>query len=450
MTVKVRFAPSPTGRIHAGNVRAALVNWLFAHRQKGVFVLRIDDTDLERSTRENEDLIETDLKWLGLTWEERYNQSRRFDIYQKAADYLKAAGRLYPAYETAEELDRRRKVQLSRGLPPVYDRAALSLSDDDKATFEAEGRKAHWRFRLDGKRVAWDDLVRGHCEVDTTSMSDPVLIREDGAFLYTLPSVVDDMDMKISHVIRGEDHVANTGTQLEIFEALQGLFAAPLPQFAHMPLLVGNDGEGLSKRLGSMSISQMRDDGLEPLAIVSHLAKIGTSDPLEAAPSLEALAEMQDFAKMGRAPARYDVDDLMRLNAAVLQHMPYAEARPRLAALGAYFLPEDRGELFWETVRQNISKFSDVSEWRDIVAGDIAPRIEDAAFISRTLELLPSPYGRDSWQSWTAAIKEATGAKGRALFMPLRQALTGQDHGPDMGALSFLIGRDKIAQRLGG
>lgn len=443
MTVKVRFAPSPTGRIHAGNVRAALVNWLFAHRQNGVFVLRIDDTDVERSTQENEDLIETDLTWLGLDWQERYNQSKRFDIYQKAADYLKSTGRLYAAYETAEELDRRRKVQLSRGLPPVYDRAALKLTDEERAALEAEGRKPHWRFKLDGRRVAWEDLVRGHCEVDTTSMSDPVLIREDGAFLYTLPSVVDDMDMAITHVIRGEDHVANTGTQLEIFAALKGLFDAPLPQFAHMPLLVGADGEGLSKRLGSMSISQMRDDGLEPLAIVSHLAKIGTSDPLEAATSLDALAELQDFAKMGRAPARYDFDDLMRLNAAVLQHMAYAEAQPRLAALDA-----DLGDLFWETVRQNISKFSDVTEWRDIVAGSIAPRIEDPAFISKTLELLPSPYGRESWQAWTAAIKEATGAKGKSLFMPLRQALTGMDHGPDMGALSFLMGRDKIVERL--
>ena len=445
MTVKVRFAPSPTGRIHAGNVRTAVVNWLFAKKHQGVFVLRIDDTDFERSTKENEALIETDLTWLGLTWDERDNQSKRFDLYQKAADHLKAIGRLYPAYETAEELDRRRKVQLSRGLPPVYDRAALKLTDAEKAAFEAEGRKPHWRFKLDGKRVAWEDLVRGHCEVDTTSMSDPVLIREDGAFLYTLPSVVDDMDMKITHVIRGEDHVANTGTQLEVFEALQGLFPVGLPVFAHMPLLVGADGEGLSKRLGSMSISQMRDDGLEPLAIVSHLARIGTSDVLEAAPSLEALVEGQDFAKMGRAPARYNFDDLMRLNAAVLQHTSYADAQPRLEALDA-----DLGELFWDTIRQNISKFSDVTEWRDIVTGDITPRIEDAAFISRTLELLPADYGRDSWQAWTAAIKDATGAKGKALFMPLRQALTGMDHGPDMGALSFLIGRDKIARRLAG
>jgi glutamyl-tRNA synthetase len=446
MTVKVRFAPSPTGRIHAGNVRAALINWLFAQKHQGVFVLRIDDTDLERSTKENEDLIETDLKWLGLEWGERYNQSKRFDIYQKCADALKADGRLYACYETADELDRRRKVQLSRGLPPIYDRAALSLTAEEIAAFEAEGRKPHWRFKLEGKRVAWEDLVRGHCEVDTTSMSDPVLIREDGAFLYTLPSVVDDIDMKISHVIRGEDHVANTGTQLEIFEALSAFFGgAPLPVFAHMPLLVGADGEGLSKRLGSMSISQMRDDGLEPLAITSHLAKIGTSDALEAAPSLMALVEGQDFDKMGRAPARYDFADLMRLNAQALQAMSYADVKKRLEDFDA-----DLGELFWETVKPNLHRFAEVVLWMNIVRGDIEPIISDPALITRALELLPADYGRDSWSVWTASIKEATGAKGKGLFMPLRLALTGQEHGPDMGALSFLIGRHKIAERLGG
>jgi len=444
MTVKVRFAPSPTGRIHAGNVRAALINWLYAKKHQGVFVLRIDDTDLERSTKENEDLIETDLKWLGLEWGERYNQSKRFDLYQKAAEALKAAGRLYACYETAEELDRRRKVQLSRGLPPVYDRAALNLTDAEKAAFEAEGRKPHWRFKLEGKRVAWEDLVRGHCEIDTTSMSDPVLIREDGAFLYTLPSVVDDLDMKITHVIRGEDHVANTGTQLEIFEALSGFFgAASLPTFAHMTLLVGADGEGLSKRLGSLSISEMRAQGYEPLAVTSHLAKIGTSDPVEPSESLEALAVLQDFAKMGRAPARYDLEELLRVNAGVLQAMSYAEAQPRLAALSA-----DLGELFWETVKPNLSLFKDVAEWANIVSGDITPVIEEAGFAASALALLPADYGRDSWSVWTAAIKEATGAKGKSLFMPLRLALTGKAHGPDMGALSFLIGREKIAARL--
>lgn len=446
MTVKCRFAPSPTGKIHVGNVRAALTNWLYAKKHQGVFVLRIDDTDLERSTKANEDQIERDLTWLGLGWGERYNQSKRFDIYQRAADYLKSIGRLYPAYETAEELDRRRKVQLSRGLPPVYDRAALKLTDAERAALEAEGRKPHWRFKLDGKRVAWEDLVRGHCEVDTTSMSDPVLIREDGLFLYTLPSVVDDLDMKITHVIRGEDHVANTGTQIEIFEVLSGFFGnQPLPTFAHMSLLVGADGEALSKRLGSMSVMQMNEEGYEPLAICSHLAKIGTSDPLEAAPSMASLVELQDFVKMGRAPARYDVADLLRLNAGVLQAMTYAEAKPRLIEMDA-----DHGELFWETIRTNLHLFKEVRIWSRIVAGTINPDIVDADFLAKALELLPADYGRDSWQAWTAAIKEATGAKGRALFMPLRQALTGLDHGPDMGALSFLIGRDTIVQRLKG
>jgi len=257
MSVKVRFAPSPTGKLHVGNVRTALVNWLFAKGQGGSFVLRIDDTDLARSTQEFEDGIETDLTWLGLVWDERYNQSKRFDRYEEAAARLKASGRLYACYETSEELDRRRKVQLSRGLPPIYDRAALELTEAEKAAYEAEGRRPHWRFKLEGKRVAWEDLARGHAEVDTASMSDPVLIREDGLFLYTLPSVVDDIDMDITHIIRGEDHVTNTGAQIEIFEALD----AKVPGFAHMPLLVGADGAALSKRLGSLSISDMRDQG---------------------------------------------------------------------------------------------------------------------------------------------------------------------------------------------
>ena len=443
--IKVRFAPSPTGKIHVGNVRAALANWLFAKKHQGVFVLRIDDTDLERSTKENEDQIEADLTWLGLPWGERYNQSKRFDLYRDCAKFLKSIGRLYACYETADELDRRRKVQLTRGLPPIYDRAGLNLSDAEKAAFEAEGRKPHWRFKLIGKRVAWDDLVRGHCEVDTASMSDPVLIREDGAFLYTLPSVADDIDMKITHVIRGEDHVANTGTQLEIFEALAPFFKSEsLPQFAHMSLLIGADGEALSKRLGSMSIMEMQKDGLEPLAITSHLAKIGTSDPLEAAASIEDLIALQDFSKLGRAPARYDFADLMRLNAGVLQAMSYTCAQSRLKALDC-----DLGDLFWDTVRPNLHKFDDVADWANVVKGDIETSIEDAEFITKAAALLPDPYGRESWSAWTGAIKEATGAKGKALFMPLRLAITGREHGPDMGALTYLIGRDVLAKRLG-
>lgn len=441
MSVKVRFAPSPTGRLHVGNVRTALVNWLFAKGQGGAFVLRIDDTDLERSTKEFETGIETDLQWLGLTWDERYNQSQRFDRYEEAAARLKASGRLYPCYETSDELDRRRKVQLSRGLPPIYDRAALSLTDDDKAKLEAEGRRPHWRFRLEGKRVAWEDLARGHAEVDTASMSDPVLIREDGLFLYTLPSVVDDIDMKITHVIRGEDHVTNTGAQIEVFEAL----GADAPGFAHMPLLVGADGAALSKRLGSLSIADMRDQGYEPIAITSHLGRIGTSDPLEVAESVEALGQSFAFSKMGRSPARYDTADLDRLNAQALHGIAYDDARARLAAMDC-----DLGQGFWDAVRPNLGKFADVKDFARLVNGPVTPVIADPAFAAAALALLPASIGADSWSAWTGAVKERTGAKGKALFMPLRQAVTGMEHGPDMAALLPLIDRDRIVRRLKG
>ena len=441
MSVKVRFAPSPTGKLHVGNVRTALVNWMFAKGQGGSFVLRIDDTDLARSTAEFEQGIELDLAWLGLLWDERHNQSKRFDRYEAAAERLKAAGRLYPCYETAEELDRRRKVQLSRGLPPVYDRAALNLTEADKAAFEAEGRKPHWRFRLDGKRVAWEDLARGHAEVDTASRSDPVLIREDGLVLSTLPSVVDDIEMDITHVIRGEDHVTNTGAQIERFEALGG----PVPAFAHMPLLVGADGQALSKRLGSLSISEMRDQGYEPIAITSHLGRIGTSDPLEVAPTIAALGESFSFSKMGRSPARYDTADLDRLNAQALHAMDYATARPRLDAMGS-----DLGEEVWNALRPNLEKFADVVELERIISGPVTPVIEDPAFAAAALEVLPASLGADAWSVWTTAVKERTGAKGKALFMPLRLILTGQAHGPDMATLTPLIGRERIARRLAG
>ena len=441
MSVKVRFAPSPTGKLHVGNVRTALVNWLFAKGQGGAFVLRIDDTDLVRSTQESEDNIEIDLKWLGLTWDERYNQSKRFDRYEEAAAKLKADGRLYPCYETADELDRRRKVQLSRGLPPIYDRAALSLTDAEKAALEAEGRRPHWRFKLEGKRVAWEDLSRGHAEVDTASMSDPVLIREDGLFLYTLPSVVDDIDMEITHIIRGEDHVTNTGAQIEIFEAL----GAKVPGFAHMPLLVGADGTALSKRLGSLAIMDMRADGYEPIAITSHLGKIGTSDNLEVAPSIQALGDSFAFSKMGRSPARYDTADLDRLNAQALHEMDYATAQPRLQALDA-----DLGAGFWTAVRGNLNTFADVADTARIVKGPIQPVIEDATFAEAALRLLPDVIDENAWSAWTNAVKAETGAKGKALFMPLRLALTGQPHGPDMAALAPLIGRDAIQRRLRG
>lgn len=442
MSIRLRFAPSPTGRIHVGNVRTALMNWLFAIPQGGTVLLRIDDTDLARSTKEYEQSIVDDLAWLGLEWAERANQSHRFDAYEAAAAKLKAAGLLYPAYETEDELDRRRKIAQATGKPPVYDRAALKLSAEDRAKLEAEGRKPHWRFKLSGARKDWNDLVRGNVSIDTASLSDPVLIREDGAFLYTLPSVVDDIDFKITHIVRGEDHVTNSGVQIEIFEALGG----PVPQFGHFPLLVGADGNALSKRIGSLGVGELAAEGYEPMTVLSHLAKIGTSDPVEARASLDLLASEFSFDKIGRAPARFDPEDLKRVNAQLLHQYDYSKVKDRLAKLEA-----DKGEAFWNAIRANIQLLPEARQWAHIVDGPIEPFVSDKTFAAAALEVLPKgPYDATSWSAFTNAVKEKTGAKGKALFMPLRQALTGLDHGPEMAALFALIGEDKARKRLSG
>jgi glutamyl-tRNA synthetase len=440
MSIRLRFAPSPTGRLHVGNVRTALLNWLYARGQGGQMLLRIDDTDFARSTKEFEDGIDADLVWLGLRWDERANQSQRAGAYAKAAEKLKAAELLYAAYETEDEIDRKRKIAQATGRPPIYDRAALKLTDAERAALEAQGRKPHWRFKLSGARREWNDMVRGPQSIDTASLSDPVLIREDGAFLYTLPSVVDDVDFNITHIVRGEDHVTNSGVQIEIFEAL----GAQAPEFGHFPLLVGADGEALSKRLGSLSVMDLRVQGYEPMAVLSHLAKLGTSDPVEARLSFDQLVAEFSFDKIGRAPARFDPEELKRVNAAVLHQSDYAAVRARLAELGA-----DKGEAFWNAVRANLELLPDVTAWVRIVDGPIDPVVNDKAFADAAAALLPQgAYDGASWQAFTNAVKEKTGAKGKALFMPLRQALTGMDHGPEMAALFPLIGEARARKRL--
>ncbi|QSR21361.1 glutamate--tRNA ligase [Hyphomonas sp. KY3] len=441
----VRFAPSPTGRLHVGNVRTALINWLFAKGQQGKFILRIDDTDTERSTQEYEDGIRTDLTWLGLVWDDSFSQSKRFAEYDAAADKLREMGLLYPCYETADELDRKRKIALSRGRPPVYDRAALELSDEDKAKLEAEGRTPHWRFKLSGGRVEWTDLVRGDQSIDTSSLSDPILIREDGSYLYTLPSVVDDIEAKITHVVRGEDHVTNSGAQIEIFKALGGT----APAMAHTPLLIGADGQGLSKRLGSLSMGELRAQGYEPMAVSSLLAKIGTSDNVEARETLDQLVAEFDFGKIGRAPARFDETELLSLNAAILHGLPFEAVKDRLADVD----PRAADEAFWTVVRENCSLLPDVAAWVETVFGEITPLVdaEDKDFVATAATLLPEgELTGESWSQWANAVKAETGRKGRGLFMTLRKALTGQEHGPDMGALLPLIGRDRALRRLQG
>jgi len=434
----VRFAPSPTGRLHVGNVRTALMNVLFAQAEGGTFVLRIDDTDLDRSTAEFEQGIRDDLSWLGVSWGKTFKQSDRFGMYDEAADKLRKAGLLYACYETSEELDRQRKLLRVAGKPPIYNRAALELTDEEKAALEAEGRTPHWRFKLSGGTVTWHDLVRGEQTIDMSSLSDPVLIRGDGSYLYTLPSVVDDIEAEITHVIRGEDHVTNSGAQIEIFRALSD----HLPEFAHTPLLVGGDGKSLSKRLGSLSMLELRQQGIEPMSIASLLAKIGTSDAVEIRHSLKALADEFAFTKIGRAPARFDEKDLTALNAKLLHETPYADVKDRV--------PGD--EDFWNIVRANIEKISDIDDWADIVlkpmSGEIAA--EDKAFCETAAEFLPAKVTPETWGSLISHLKAETGRKGKGLFMPLRLALTGQQHGPSMDDMLQLLGAEKAKARLRG
>ncbi|MES2256719.1 MAG: glutamate--tRNA ligase [Pseudomonadota bacterium] len=438
--VIVRVAPSPTGYLHVGNARAALLNYLFAHHAGGKFMLRIDDTDDTRSKPEFEAAILEDLKWLGLTHDIFARQSDRADRYREAAERLKTAGRLYPCYETAAELDRRRKRQMAAGKPPVYDRAALNLTTEQRDAFEAEGRKPHWRFKLSHDKVRWNDLIRGPVEIDTATLSDPVLIREDGRFLYTLPSVVDDAEFAVSHILRGEDHVTNSAPQIEIFEAL----GAPVPRFAHFALFVAAGGEVLSKREGSLSLRTLRDEGIEALALNAYLARIGTSDSIEPALSLHELAGGFAFEKMGRALAHFDMAELTALNAKTLHAMPYDIVASRLMAMGVE-------AAVWEAVKPNVIRLADASELQKLVTGPVTPVIEDKGFATRALALLPpEPWDESTWGAWTKAVAAETGAKGRALFHPLRLALTGLEHGPELKKLLPLIGRARTLARLEG
>jgi len=435
MTVTVRFAPSPTGLLHVGNARTALLNWLFARQTGGRFLLRIDDTDAARSTRDFENGIYRDLEWLGLTWDATDRQANRLAKYSAAFYRLQAGGHIYPAYETEDELNRQRSLLAARKLPPVYNRA--SLDPANKAKWEAEGRAPHWRFRLSRTKIQWRDLIRGAVEIDTATMSDPVLVRADGAFLYTLPSVADDIDMTVTHVVRGEDHVTNTAAQIEIFRAL----GAPEPQFAHHPLLVGAGGEALSKRLGSLSLQQLREDGLEPMAVAAYLAKIGTSDAVEPRATLGELAADCDFAKIGRAPAHFVPEELDALNARTLHILPYAAVRDRLPF---------RDEAIWNVLRPNLNRLSDAATLAKLVTGPVTPVIEGDLAARAAASLPPEPWDEGTWAAWTAAVSARTGARGRALFHPLRLALTGLEHGPELKKLLPLIRRARVLARLKG
>lgn len=441
--VITRFAPSPTGMLHVGSVRTALVCWLFARNQGGKFILRIDDTDLERSKQEYTDAIMSDLKWLGMEWDQLEYQSKRMDRYETVIQEMLAKGDLYPCYETPTELDLKRKSLIGQGKPPIYDRAALRMTAEDKAKYEAEGRKPHLRFKMRDQDIHWKDHVRGDVHFAVNQISDPVVVREDGRPLYHLCSVIDDVDFGATHIVRGEDHVTNTACHIHMFMAL----GAKVPEFAHLSLLADAEGGKLSKRIGSSSAGELRDnEGLEPMAILSLLAKLGTSDPIALHKNIMELAKEFDFSKFSRTMAKLDIQDMQRLNAQLLHEMDYATAKPKLAALGI-----ECSEDFWNIVRANITRISEVKDWQNILYGSISPVVanDDREFIAAARAALPEgTMTAETWNAWTNALKEQTGRKGKALFMPLRQAITGMDHGPEMAPLLPIIGRDKIIERL--
>jgi glutamyl-tRNA synthetase len=443
-----RFAPSPTGRLHVGNIRTALHNWMLARQAGGTFILRIDDTDAARSSEDYVDAIRADLRWLGLDWDREERQSERLDRYEAAFVALREAGRIYPCYETAQELEVKRKIALGRGLPPIYDRAALKLTEAEHAAKAVEGTPAHWRFLLDhAEPIQWEDGIRGAQKFDAAQLSDPVIRRADGSWLYMMPSAVDDVDMSITQVLRGEDHVSNTAVQIQIFTALyaagfaaDGSAAKSLPAFAHEALLVGREGK-LSKRLGSLGCDAFRERGVEPEAIIALLARLGTSQPVEPIADRAALVASFDLATFGRAPAKFDEEDLERLNAGIVHQLPYDAVAARL--------PAGMDEAGWHAIRPNLARVGEAADWWRLVTGPIAPPVfteEDKAFLAAASDALT--WGDNPWGALTASLKEATGRKGRALFLPLRRALTGMDHGPDMGELLPLIGEAEARARL--
>ncbi len=434
--IKVRFAPSPTGWMHIGNTRTAVFNWLLAKKLGGKFLLRIDDTDVARSKKEYEDAIRDILVWLGLNWDEEARQSARIDRYNDVVEKLKSEGRIYACYETAEELEVMRKKLMAQGRPPIYDRGALKLSNEDIARYEAEGRKPHYRFKLLPGVIEWEDMVRGKIHYDAANLADPVIIREDGSYLYHLPSVIDDFDFGITHIIRGEDHVTNTATQIQMFEALGG----DVPSFAHLPLLTGKEGK-LSKRLGSLGVRELRAEGIESLAICSFLAKLGTSEAIEPFYDLNSLAQSLDLSKLGRSQPKFDEEELKLFSAKFVRGMSYENVKNKTSV----------DERFWDAVKGNLDKVEEAAIWYDICVNSIVPVVEDVELTTMAADLLPAePWSENTYSEWMNLVKSNTNKKGKELFHPIRKALTAQDSGPELKILLPFIGRERAYNRLKG
>jgi glutamyl-tRNA synthetase len=434
--VKVRFAPSPTGWMHIGNTRTAVFNWLLAKKLGGRFMLRIDDTDVARSEARYEEAIRDILQWLGFQWDEEARQSARIDRYNEVVAKLKADGRIYACYETAEELEVMRKKLMAQGRPPIYDRGALKLTAEDIARFEKEGRRPHYRFKLNGGSIEWDDMVRGKIHYDAANLADPVIIREDGSYLYHLPSVIDDSDFGITHIIRGEDHVTNTAAQIQMFEAIGG----HVPFFAHLPLLTGKEGK-LSKRLGSLGVRELRAEGVENMAICSFLAKLGTSEAIEPFYDLDSLAASLDLSKLGRSQPKFDEEELKLFNHKFVRQMPYANVKGRINV----------SENFWNEIRGNLNTVAEAEDWLDVCTKAVTPVIEDAELTDMAAEELPAePWNAETYGEWINKIKAKTTKKGRELFHPIRKALTAREDGPELKILLPEIGRERAYRRLKG
>ncbi len=434
--IKVRFAPSPTGHMHIGNTRTALFNWLWAKKMGGEFMLRVDDTDFARSKKEYEDSMRESLKWLGLVWSSEARQSARFERYKEVTSRLIKDGRIYPCYETPEELEFKRKRALSKGVPPIYDRQALNYTKEDIANFEKEGRKPHYRFKLNAGEIKWNDAVRGEVKYEASNLSDPIIIREDGSYLYHLPSVIDDSDFGITHILRGEDHVTNTASQIQMFEAIGGF----VPTFAHLPLLTGKEGK-LSKRLGSLGVRELKAEGVENMAICSYLAKLGTSEDIRSFYSLEELAQTLDFSKIGRAQPKFDVEELKHFNVKHIHTMPFDAVKDRVKV----------NEEFWNDVKANLEKVEDVDIWNNICNGEVSPQLENKALTDMAADLLPKePWTDETFNAWLGEVKAKSGLKGKDLFHPIRLALTGEASGPELKTLLPMIGYKKAYERLKG
>jgi len=442
MVSRSRFAPSPTGLLHVGNARSAVLNWAYINNKGGEFILRIDDTDKVRSKKEFEVKIKKDLEWLGITWHKTFNQSDRQNIYDQGIQKLKNKKIIYPCFESSEELSLKKKSQLTSGKPPIYDRSSLNLSEEKISAYINSGKKPHWRFKLEDGTIAWNDLVKGKVSFESKNLSDPVLIREDGSLLYHLPSVIDDIEEKITDVIRGDDHITNTAFHIQIFKALD----SNIPKFGHHPFLTDKEGKGFGKRLGSLSIEKMRDDGFENITLLNYLLSIGTSSNITNEIKISSLLKLFDISQLSTSSPKFSIDTLKLLNQDILQKYDFSDVKNKFLDLDI----KDLDSVFWQFVKNNIEFFSDTLEWRNIIISNKSYKVEDKNFLIQAADLLPSePYTIDSWDEWTSAIKTKTGKKGKDLFMPLRKALTGKDMGPELKYLLPLLSKDKILKKFG-